>query len=88
LQTLLVNVLANSAVGYGYVWLVVQGASENNSCLFMNNGAFTLNTWSWSTGLVWVSEIFGVLQQQYPSNSGDRLVSAVGTVFKCNNDTI
>jgi len=70
----LASASANSTVGYGYIWLVVQDTSTNEKCLLMSSGIFT-SSWNWAVGPVWVSETSGSLQQPYPSTSGDQLVS-------------
>ncbi|MFA5365683.1 MAG: hypothetical protein WC325_10935, partial [Candidatus Bathyarchaeia archaeon] len=71
----LTDASANSTIGYGYVYLAVMNAASSSKCLLMNEGVFTLDTWSWSDGLIWVDTSAGALTQTFPSNTGDQLVS-------------
>lgn len=71
----LASALSNYTVGYGHLWLVVQSAADNTNCLLMNDGIYTLDHWSWCTGQLWVSETPGIMQQPYPTKTGNQLVS-------------
>ncbi|MFA5307459.1 MAG: hypothetical protein WC365_08480 [Candidatus Babeliales bacterium] len=71
----LTDASANSTIGYGYVYLAVMNAASSAKCLLMNEGVFTLDTWSWSDGLIWVDATAGALTQTYPTGTGDQLVS-------------
>jgi hypothetical protein len=65
---------ANSTIGYGYVWLIAINSNANANCLLMNDGVFTLNSWSLTSGLAWVSTT-GTVTSTYPSATGNQLVS-------------
>jgi hypothetical protein len=65
---------ANSTIGYGYVWLIAINSNTNANCLLMNDGVFTLGSWSLSAGLAWVSTT-GTVTSTYPSATGNQLVS-------------
>jgi hypothetical protein len=69
----LADASADSTIGYGQVFLNVLNCSANAKCLLMEHGFFTLASWSWSAGLLWVDTDAGDLTQIYPSGSGDQL---------------
>jgi hypothetical protein len=73
------SALANSTIGYGFVWLVVQDADANDKVLLMNDGVFTLGTWSLTAGLQWVSTT-GTITSTYPASTGNQLVS-IGSII-------
>lgn len=65
---------ANNTIGYGFVWLNTFDVVANDNGLFMENGIFTLGTWSLTAGLVWVSTT-GTVTSTYPSSTGNQLCS-------------
>lgn len=77
---------ATSTLGYGDCNIAIVDAIANAKCLLLKDGYFTLASWDWDAGWVYVdNETAGGLEQTPHEASGEPDLT-IGTVIA--NDTI